>query len=97
VSFVKRNPQAPTGFFPCEAAGLRWLSAAADGVPCAQVVAVDDDALTLERLAVGAPDPVAAEEFGARLVHTHDAGASGPHRTVGPARDSSGRCTNRCR
>ena len=61
MSFVKRNPRAPTGFFACEAAGLRWLSAAADGVPCAQVVAVDDAALTLERLAVGSPDRVAAE------------------------------------
>ena len=77
MSFVKRNPQAPAGFFACEAAGLRWLSAAADGVPCAQVVAVDDASLTLERLAGAAPDRVAAEEFGARLAHTHDAGADG--------------------
>ena len=34
--FVKRNPDAPRGFFACEAAGLAWLGGVADGVPCAR-------------------------------------------------------------
>ena len=77
MSFVKRNPQAPAGFFGCEAAGLRWLSAATGGVPCARVVAVDEQSLTLERLTAATPDRAAAEEFGFRLAGTHDAGAAG--------------------
>lgn len=77
MSFVKRNPQAPAGFFACEAAGLRWLSEAAAGVPCAQVLAVDEQSLTLDRLATAAPGRADAEEFGARLARTHDAGAVG--------------------
>lgn len=75
TDFVKADPAAPQGFFACEAAGLRWLADAADGVPCAQVVRVDDRALTLERLASAAPTAAAAREFGGRLAHTHDAGA----------------------
>lgn len=82
ADFVKRNPQAPSGFFGWEAAGLRWLSAAAGGVPCAQVVAVDDSSLTLRRLGSVRPDPQAARAFGARLATTHDAGA--PAFGVGP-------------
>lgn len=77
MEFVKRNPSAPDGFFACEAAGLRWLSDAHDGVPCAQVLAVDERSLTLERLAVASPDRGAAHEFGVQLARTHDAGADG--------------------
>ncbi len=73
--FVKRNPGAPPGFFVCEAAGLQWLSAAADGVPCAEVVDYDEQSLTLGRLVETRPDRAAAYEFGRRLAHTHDAGA----------------------
>ncbi|CAN3126455.1 fructosamine kinase family protein [Mycobacterium sp. smrl_JER01] len=75
--FVKQNPQAPRGFFACEAAGLRWLAAADGGVPCARVLAVDDVSLTLERLTPAAPGRAAAREFGIRLARTHDAGADG--------------------
>ena len=75
ATFVKSNPSAPVGFFACEAAGLRWLSAADGGVPCAEVVGYDDARLTLRRLDTVAPERRAAHEFGRRLARTHDAGA----------------------
>lgn len=74
---VKRHPNAPPGFFRCEAVGLQWLSDADGGVPTAQVVAVDEQSLTLERLASVAPERAAARTFGAQLAHTHAAGADG--------------------
>ncbi|MCV7302001.1 fructosamine kinase family protein [Mycobacterium barrassiae] len=74
-TFVKRNPNAPAGFFACEAAGLQWLSAAEGGVPCARVIGYDESSLTLERLVSVRPDRDAAYEFGRRLARTHDAGA----------------------
>ena len=74
--FVKRSAAAPAGFFACEAAGLRWLSAAPGGVPCATVRDVDDHSLTLERLDTVAPTRAGAQEFGRRLARTHDAGAA---------------------
>ncbi|HET6734188.1 fructosamine kinase family protein [Mycobacterium sp.] len=74
-TFVKHNTAAPTGFFACEAAGLQWLSAAENGVPCARVIEHDNVSLTLERLEAVTPTRAAAEEFGRRLAHTHDAGA----------------------
>lgn len=75
ANFVKRNQSAPAGFFACEAAGLQWLSECEDGVPCARVIAVDQRALTLQRLTPRPPSPAAAHLFGVRLAHTHDAGA----------------------
>jgi len=87
-TFVKRSEGAPPGFFACEAAGLRWLSAADGGVPCARVLAHDDTSLTLEYLTSAPPDRAAAEEFGRRLARTHDAGAAafgaGPDGWTGP-------------
>ncbi|MCT7658939.1 fructosamine kinase family protein [Mycobacterium deserti] len=74
-TYVKRNPDAPKGFFACEAAGLQWLSSAHGGVPCATVIDHDDDSLTLQRLTTGTPSREAAYEFGRRLASTHDAGA----------------------
>ncbi|MEW5813143.1 MAG: fructosamine kinase family protein [Actinomycetota bacterium] len=74
---VKRHPHAPAGFFRCEAVGLQWLSDASGGVPAVRVVAVDERSLTLERLGSAAPDRAAALTFGARLAHTHAAGADG--------------------
>jgi fructosamine-3-kinase len=73
--FVKRSAAAPPGFFGCEAAGLQWLSAVDDGVPCARVIGHDDTSLTLEPLATASPARAAAREFGQRLARTHDAGA----------------------
>ena len=77
TDFVKSHPGAPAGFFECEAAGLRWLSAADGGVPCVPVVSVDATSLTLRRLESVPPGPQAALEFGSRLATTHDAGAAG--------------------
>jgi fructosamine-3-kinase len=77
TDFVKRNPAAPTGFFAWEAAGLKWLSSAEGGVPCARVVSFDATSLTLRRLDSAIPSPEAAFEFGSRLAVTHDAGAAG--------------------
>jgi fructosamine-3-kinase len=77
TDFVKSHPEAPAGFFECEAAGLRWLSAADGGVPCVPVVSVDATSLTLRRLESVPPGPQAALEFGSRLAITHDAGAAG--------------------
>ena len=88
TNFVKRNPAAPAGFFACEAAGLRWLSAVDGGVPCAQVLDADANSLTLRRLEPVPPRPDAAREFGARLAVMHDAGApafgAGPDGWDGP-------------
>ena len=77
TDFVKRNSGAPTGFFACEAAGLRWLSDVDGGVRCAQVVSFDATSLTLQRLDSLTPSREAAYEFGRRLAVTHDAGAPG--------------------
>jgi fructosamine-3-kinase len=75
ADFVKRNADAPAGFFACEAAGLQWLSATDGGVPCARVISYDETSLTLQRLDRAAPARAAAHEFGLRLARTHDAGA----------------------
>ncbi|MGF2946095.1 fructosamine kinase family protein [Mycobacterium sp. Lab-001] len=86
--FVKRNPDAPAGFFAWEAAGLQWLSDVDGGVPCARVVAVDESSLTLRRLESVAPTAEAARAFGGRLAVTHDAGGAafgaGPDGWDGP-------------
>lgn len=73
-TFVKRNASAPPGFFDCEAAGLRWLTAAC-GVQCAEIIGSDSSSLTLLRLTTVGPDRAAAFAFGGRLARTHDAGA----------------------
>lgn len=75
TAFVKHNPDAPGGFFACEAAGLQWLSAAEGGVACARVIGYDDTSLTLERLEPARPTRGGAYEFGRCLALTHDAGA----------------------
>ncbi|CAN5404443.1 fructosamine kinase family protein [soil metagenome] len=74
-TFVKRNLDAPAGFFGCEAAGLQWLSKAPGGVRCAAVIEYDHTSLTLERIESGHPTVAAAREFGRRLARTHGAGA----------------------
>ena len=88
ADFVKQHPDAPPGYFAWEAAGLQWLSSVDGGVPCAQVVAVDESALTLRRLDSVPPSPEAARVFGGRLAVTHDAGApafgAGPEGWEGP-------------
>src|SRR3954451_9724105 len=41
--FVKTAPDAAPGAYAAEAAGLRWLGAAAGALPVPEVLAVDDD------------------------------------------------------
>jgi fructosamine-3-kinase len=88
TDFVKHHPDAPTGYFAWEAAGLRWLAGVDGGVPCAQVLSVDATSLTLRRLDSVPPDTDAAHAFGGRLAVTHDAGApafgAGPDGWDGP-------------
>ena len=89
TDFVKHHPEAPTGFFAWEAAGLRWLSSVDGGVPCAQIVSFDATSLTLRRLDSVTPGTETAHVFGTRLAITHDAGAAafgaGPDGWDGPA------------
>ncbi|OBA58552.1 fructosamine kinase [Mycobacterium sp. 1100029.7] len=88
TDFVKRNPQAPAGFFDWEAAGLHWLAGVDGGVPCAQVNSVDATSITLRRLDSVSPSPAAARIFGSQLAVMHDAGApafgAGPDGWDGP-------------
>ncbi|MBX9246105.1 fructosamine kinase family protein [Actinotalea ferrariae] len=70
----KHRPDAPSGFFECEAAGLRWLADAA-AVPVVRVLDVRPDALVLERLTSAPPDRRAARALGEGLAHLHAAGA----------------------
>lgn len=74
--FTKQRADAPADFFPVEAAGLRWLSAA--GPEAARIVEVFDvgsTGITLQRLTPASPTGEAAADFGRRLAVTHDAGA----------------------
>ncbi|MEV5961350.1 fructosamine kinase family protein [Kribbella sp. NPDC051952] len=72
--FVKRRPDAPTGFFEVEAAGLRWL-AVPGGVSVAEPLDVSPGRLSTVKLEIVPPTGAAADEFGRRLAVTHDAGA----------------------
>jgi fructosamine-3-kinase len=75
--FTKRSTGHDDDFYAIEAAGLRWLAAAgSDAARVAQVVAVDDHSITLERLEPAPPSRAAAEAFGRALAVTHAAGAA---------------------
>ncbi|MCD5315616.1 fructosamine kinase family protein [Kineosporia babensis] len=82
MTFTKRDENAAPGFYQAEAAGLRWLRAAAEGVPTAEVLEVTDTSITLPRYDSMAPSPEQAQEFGRRLALTHQAGA--PHHGAPP-------------
>ncbi|MBD8077646.1 fructosamine kinase family protein [Cellulosimicrobium arenosum] len=73
---TKARPDAPDGFFACEAAGLAWLSVAG-GPRVVEVRDVGAGHLTLERVASTPPTPAAARELGRRLAVLHDTGAPG--------------------
>jgi len=78
---VKRG--SGRGAAAAEAAGLRWLAeaaegvtgAAADGVRLPPVYAADADWLVIGLVEEGAPTPLAAERFGRALAALHAAGA----------------------
>lgn len=71
---VKSRADAPEGFFAAEAAGLGWL-AAAGGARTVEVLDSGTTRIVLERVETVHPTAAAAEEFGAALAATHDAGA----------------------
>ena len=70
----KHRPDAPEGFFACEAAGLRWL-VVPGGPRIARVLGVDAGGLDLELVVTAAPTAAAAAALGSRLARLHDAGA----------------------
>ena len=74
TTFRKERADAPDGFFEAEAAGLRWL-AEAKAIPVVDVIDVDADGITLERLDATVPTSEAAFAFGANLARLHDVGA----------------------
>jgi fructosamine-3-kinase len=72
--FVKTSPDAAPGAYAAEAAGLRWLGAAPDGLPVPEVLAVDDRWLALAWVdGGGRPD---AAKLGRGLAAVHRAGAA---------------------
>jgi fructosamine-3-kinase len=71
----KTRADAPSGFFEAEAAGLRWL-ADGGGARVARVIAVEPDAIVLERIAEDRPTPDRARQFGRDLARTHAAGSA---------------------
>ena len=79
--FRKGRPDAPDGFFAVEAAGLRWLAAAA-GAAVAEPLSVGRTEILLPYVAQHPPTPSVAEAFGAALARTHSAGA--PHHGCPP-------------
>ncbi|GGD08920.1 fructosamine kinase family protein [Nocardioides daphniae] len=76
TALMKTLPRPPEGFFEAEARGLSWLREVADGVPVAEVLAVDTDCLIVRWIEPGRATQEAAADFGARLARTHAAGAT---------------------
>lgn len=72
--FLKTGPARALEF---EKAGLAWLAQAENsgGVPIVPVLGLDSRGLHLRRVPDGHATAEAAREFGARLAHTHAAGA----------------------
>jgi fructosamine-3-kinase len=77
TAIVKTHTRPPAGFFPTEAAGLRWLAeATADGgVAVPEVLAVDEECLVLRWVEPGKASVDAAADLGTGLAATHAAGA----------------------
>ena len=76
TAFLKSLTQAPPHFFEREAAGLRWLAEAPDGVATPDVLAVDADCLILGWVETTRPGQDAAAAFGRALARTHLSGAA---------------------
>ncbi|MDP9319366.1 MAG: fructosamine kinase family protein [Actinomycetota bacterium] len=74
-AFVKTRPHAPADFFAVEAAGLRWLAAAADGARVPAVLAQSADCLVLSWVEAGRPSADIVEGFARRLATPHASGA----------------------
>ena len=74
-AFVKARAGAQPGEYATEAAGLRWLGAARDGLPVPAVLAAGDGFLALEWLDEGRLGAAGEEALGRGLAHLHAAGA----------------------
>ncbi|GAB6900675.1 fructosamine kinase family protein [Kineosporia succinea] len=77
MEFTKRDPHAAEGFYQAEAAGLRWLGEAGDGLEVAEVLEVTDTSISLRRYETVSPDADQARILGRGLARTHRKGA--PH------------------
>jgi fructosamine-3-kinase len=79
TAIMKTLTKAPAGFFPCEAAGLRWLgeAMAGGGVPVPAVLAADEECLILRWVEPGKANLDGAAAFGHALAAMHAAGADG--------------------
>ena len=75
-ALMKTRPHAPADFFRSEAASLDWLTEAG-GVPCPEVLAVEDDCLVIAWIEGARPTFEAAEGFGRQLATTHRSGVDG--------------------
>jgi fructosamine-3-kinase len=75
-AFRKTRPDAPPDFFLAEANGLEWL-AEARAVSIPHVLAVDEQSITLSRIASGTPGVPGAEAFARSLGELHQRGAEG--------------------
>jgi fructosamine-3-kinase len=74
-AFVKTRAGVPAGEYATEAAALRWLGEAPEGLPVPGVLAVRDDLLALEWIEEGRLDAAGEEALGRGLAHLHRAGA----------------------
>jgi len=82
MSFTKGDSGAALGFYQTEAAGLRWLGEAIDGVPVGEVLEVTRTSISLPHYPTVTPSLEDARDFGRRLALTHRAGA--PHHGAPP-------------
>lgn len=78
TALMKTLPHAPEGFFAAEAAGLRWLSAAADlgGVAVPEVLGADEECVIIRWVEPGKSSVDVAAALGRELAATHAAGAA---------------------
>ena len=74
-AFVKARAGAGSGEYATEAAGLRWLGAAAGGLAVPEVLAAGEGFLALAWIDAGRLDADGEEELGRGLAHVHAAGA----------------------
>ena len=74
-TFTKQREDAAPGFFAAEAAGLRWLAEARDGVAVAEPLRVWAGGIELPWLPSVPATSQAAEQLGRGLAATHAAGA----------------------
>ena len=76
VVFAKTHPNAPSGFFSTEAAGLTWLGSS-NTLAVPSVVKVSDDPpwLVLQWIEPGEPANTTDESFGRGLAKLHQSGA----------------------